>query len=56
MFNEYPKGLYKDGKEEGENVVAFNADQEAEYRKQGYKMLNEPQEKSSKPARQSKEK
>jgi hypothetical protein len=48
MFNEYPKGLYKDGKEEGENVVAFDADQESEYRKQGFKMLNEPQEKSPK--------
>jgi hypothetical protein len=48
MFNEYPKSLYKNGDSEGDNVIAFDAEQEAEYRKQGFKMLNEPQEKSSK--------
>jgi hypothetical protein len=56
MFNEYPKGLYKGGVEDGENVIAFDAEQEAEYRKQGYKMLNEPQEKSPALVTQKKEK
>jgi hypothetical protein len=48
MFNEYPKCLFKDGKSDEDYVVVVDADQEAESRKLGYRMLNEPQEKSSK--------
>jgi hypothetical protein len=46
MFKEYPKVLYKSGELEGKADVVFNADEEAELRKQGYKSLAEPQEKS----------
>jgi hypothetical protein len=45
MFNEYPKVLYKGGVD-GKADVVFNADEEAELRKDGYKSLAEPQEKS----------
>jgi len=46
MFQEYPKSLYMNGEWEGEHVIVHDAEQEAEMRKQGYKMLSEPQEKS----------
>lgn len=43
MFNEYPKALHPDGDIEREVCIVFDAAQEAEKRKEGYRLAGEPQ-------------
>lgn len=43
MFNEYPKALHPEGDPEREVCIVFDAEQEAEKRKQGLRMVGEPQ-------------
>lgn len=51
MFQEYPKALYLNGELEGDHVVVNNAEEEAEKRPDGYRMLAEFEKEDEAPKR-----
>lgn len=51
MFQEYPKSLHMNGEWEGDHVIVRNAEEEAEKRAKGYRMLGEPQKENKAPKR-----
>lgn len=51
MFHEYPKSLYLNGDAEAAHAIAADAEQEAEIRKQGFRMIGEHQKEKEVPKR-----
>lgn len=49
MFHEYPKSLYLSGNQESEHVIVCDAEQEAEQRSKGFRMIGEPQKENAEP-------
>lgn len=56
MFHEYPKSLYLNADQESEHVIVQDAEQEAEQRSKGFRMIGEPQKENTAPKRTRKQK